>query len=147
MFPAMGQGDTQIGAIRMIETIAFKQGTCCPQRTLASFAVRFDGHEIGSHDDTLLLGLLPMMWRGLETSGCCPSVAPIQKPSADCCLNGGRVVSARYMKFEEAMALTENPIDKLAGELGVGVSTTGQLGQVSAETMAPKPVPAAEMER
>jgi hypothetical protein len=43
--------------------------------------------------------------------------------------------------------LTENPVDKLAGELGVEVSTTGRLGQVSAETMAPKPVPAAEMER
>jgi hypothetical protein len=53
----------------------------------------------------------------------------------------------RYMKFNEAMALTENPVDKLAGELGVEVSTTGRLGQVSAETMAPKPVPAAEMER
>ena len=147
VFPAMGQGDSQIGAIRMIETIAFKPGTCIPQRTLASFAVRFNGHSIGSHNDTLLLGLLPMMWRGLETSGCCPSVAPIRKPSADSCLNGGRIVNEQYMKFNEAMALTENPIDKLADELGVEVSTTGRLGQVSAETMAPKPVPAADMER
>jgi hypothetical protein len=49
------------------------------------------------------------------------------------------------MTFTKAMALVENPLDKLANELGVEVDTDNQLGKVSAEVMVP--VPAVEMER
>ncbi len=132
IYPAMEVGDHQVGTIRMVEAIAFRQGTCCPVRTVASFQVEFIDHTLASHNDTLLLGLLPMMWRGLQTSGCCPSPAPIRKPSADCCLGGGRIVNEHYTTFGEAMAVVENPVDKLAAQLGASVSTSGRLNKVSA---------------
>jgi hypothetical protein len=69
----------------------------------------------------------------------------IRKSSGDWCLNGGRMVNEQYMTFTKAMALVENPLDKLANELGVEVDTDNQLGKVSAEVMVP--VPAVEMER
>ena len=46
------------------------------------------------------------------------------------------------MTFQEAMAVVENPVDKLAAELGAGVSTSTQLSRVSTQRAA-----ANEMER
>ena len=54
-------------------------------------------------DETLLLTLLPLMWRGLETS---TVITPtyLRKPSGDGCCNSGRMVQEQRMPYEQALA-------------------------------------------
>jgi len=119
IFPAVGKGDEPVGTVRMTEVIrCAKIGPfrlCFPVRTTTNFAVELRP-EVASpplgvahaspqqrQDETLLLTLLPLMWRGLDTA---TLIAPsyLRKPSGDGCCNSGRVVQEQRMTFQQALS-------------------------------------------
>lgn len=62
-------------------------------------ACRYSPYAAAQHEDALLIGLLPMMWRGLDAPSCCVP-DPVRKPSADCCLGGGRLATEQYLPID-----------------------------------------------
>jgi hypothetical protein len=97
-------GTHSVGSMLVAERIECI-GTCCIRVPVKYGSVI---EEAGSIDDEMspVLGIIPLMWRGLEIPCRCCYKEPVPKPTGVSCIDTGRNVTTVRCDMQKLMELT-----------------------------------------